>query len=325
MEMFGISRRLQRYPPRPVGWMQGASDECHFSPREVSPRRVRGSSFSGRTVRMRGHLNVCEDEEDTCQREIFGRYEKVATDRRRRGAQREIFGHEDRMMRWPKAKAVGEEEVSSEATALKPLEQAGALQRSTRAAAALLAFSKATEANAGPTDDGNCVAVFGSHKRQLSAGPSGARGRRTCDGGEGFCWSAAPVASSSEAAVPRQWPENRSRRMARPGSPLRDQLIGGADLNGQSMEVRPSVEEDRLWSPRLWSPRSAADSAQMDVFGSPRRQKAAPPPRSQSPSANRLRARSGSPAGRMWCWLEAPAAVPGKVLCWPEPRVARPP
>jgi hypothetical protein len=235
---------------------------------------------------LRGHLTVGEDHGDVGQREIFGRHELLPaerSDRRRRGP-----SPSDRIMRWPVERVPAQVERDQEAKAgLSP-----------RVAASLISFEKAAEAAATAPDDGTMVAIFDTTRRQLKGAPSASSTSATKmrNGSPSFCWSSAPEPATCKMEVQLQWPEIQSRRIARAGSPMRDQLGGDRKaLNGESRIEDIFVEEK--YGHAL---RSSAGAAQMDVFGSPRRQGRAPPQRSPSPSERRS---AHSPATRTWRWL----------------------
>merc|ERR1712139_537547 len=137
-----------------------------------------------------------------------------------------------------------------------------------------------------PSHDGTMVAIFGTTRRQLgwgslrssSAGPSSQRDRPS------FCWSPAdgpttndgllrPGVDAQELTDREKYLGSRPRRLLRAGSPSRDQLSERKSLAGETREEALSTQERYKHSPD-----TAAAAAQMDVFGSPRRQKRAASP-----------------------------------------------
>lgn len=289
LEIFGSSRRLAHGDrARPRGHIEVSDEHGPLSPRAApSSRRKRGAS-TGPKTRMHGHLNVCSDITDLgqqCQREIFG-----GSPRRKRSP-----SPRDRAMPLPAA------EVPAKAKDLfRDDAQSRRVGDSPRVTARLIAF-RATAAADKATDDGHMVAVFGTSRRQLSPGvlraPPGNEGASQRDQSPpSFCWSSAPEPSDPSDGSRKQWPETRSRRILGSKGLLQDQLSGGGSLNGE-YRAEGLVTQERYGNPH----QTLAGAAQMDVFGSPRRQRSPSPPRNKSP----IEKRGSSPAARMWRWLGA--------------------
>lgn len=304
VDIFGTSRRVKHDAAAPRSWIQnvGSGEGTLCSPREAASRRIRHLTSAGVATSLHGPLTIFKsDEDDVGQREIFGQLENRPNDRRRRSPR-----PEDRMLRWRATEEVSEEKD------LKVLNMQGDVDISKTSSAAGAAFGEdctlaacRAKAAAKPQDDGTMVAIWGSPRRQASAGFAAPLGTAE----PGFCWAAAPTPCKLEQLEERKhFPENRSRRLARSGSPMRDQLNEGRALAGETREEAVSTQVKYGLSPE-----SPAGAAQMDVFGSPRRQKHAPPPRNPSP----CQMRSSSPATRTWRWLETPREAPAvyDVLC----------
>jgi len=281
--IFGSPQRLRGFAPPPTACIPAVGPEEHAlsSARSASPRRSRGAS-PGPASRLLGVVNVCEDNEDVAQREIFGHREKWnRNDRRRRGV-----SPDQRMLTWPvQEKAVYEDPPPHVAGPSNPL---------------VPSLENRLEASAGAPggwgSDEGAVGIFGSHRRQLrSVSPA-----RKLQPDEGdvplniLSWVSAPLPSKPSPDEPDgcsgahrtslQWPENRSRRLRGVGdSPRGDQSSRSvaSALSGECRHEGPAMQ------------------AQLDLFGSPRRMSRSPSPR----NATRSEIRAGSPAARVWRWL----------------------
>lgn len=332
-DIFGVPRRLNQVAHAPPAWIEvGKSHEASLlSPRDsaaaprhlqdhgdpTASRRLRGSSSAAtRSLHKmdsagtlhdahdfihRRQPDVSKDEEDIGQQEIFARHEIFPNARRRRCPK-----VDDRMFRWPGMPTPNEPEETRHKEDPRQ-EPVGTCARSdpSRATAALIALREAAAAGSSkaPEDDG-LVDIFGTPRRQLRAGSlTPPRGRYASPRGQRpepvtFCWASAPAPEPKPSNENKPWLEPGCRRLIRSGSPMRDQLSPRGSLVGESREEGPTTREryGRLSE-------TAAGAAQMDVFGSPRRQKQAP--RTGSPCAGDRR--SGSPpAARTWRWLEVP-------------------
>jgi hypothetical protein len=276
-DIFDSPRPLSNRTAVPTGMLQVGEDPAE-QPRLQSPqRRLRGAS-PGVPTSMHGSRTTDESLMDVGQLEIFG----PPARRKRMPSPRD----KPRTKTWSAIESSGGDDNR----------QTSILSRS----ASAIATTCAAAAAAPPSDDGSMLAIFGTPRRQLSAGLR--KERRP----GAFCWSSAPDTTNNRV----QWPEAKSNRLARSGSPVRDQLKTRSALNGECI-VHSQLTRDKFGD----APDSSFGATQMDIFGSPRRQNIGAQTRPLPSPAER---RNGSPAARTWRWLmpEAPVAPAGNFLRW---------